>query len=32
MWFNDQGEQATEFYTSIFPRSRITDIAPFRAG
>lgn len=29
LWFDDQGEAAAAFYVSIFPRSRITDIARF---
>ena len=29
LWFDDQGEEAAEFYTSIFPNSRITDISRY---
>jgi predicted 3-demethylubiquinone-9 3-methyltransferase (glyoxalase superfamily) len=29
LWFDDQGEQAAELYTSIFPNSRITSIARY---
>ena len=29
LWFDDQGEAAAEFYTSIFPNSRITDISRY---
>ena len=29
LWFDDQGEAAAAFYVSIFPHSRITDIARF---
>ncbi|MCM3925779.1 VOC family protein [Frankia sp. AiPs1] len=32
LWFDDQGEQAAEFYTSIFPNSRITNIARYGPG
>ena len=38
LWFDDEGEEAAEFYTSIFPNSRITqvsrygDAAPGQAG
>ncbi|WP_261575397.1 VOC family protein [Frankia gtarii] len=32
LWFDDQGEQAAEFYTSIFPNSKITNIARFGPG
>jgi predicted 3-demethylubiquinone-9 3-methyltransferase (glyoxalase superfamily) len=27
LWFDTQGEEAAKFYTSIFPGSRITDVA-----
>jgi predicted 3-demethylubiquinone-9 3-methyltransferase (glyoxalase superfamily) len=27
LWFDTEGEDAAKFYTSIFPNSRITDIA-----
>jgi predicted 3-demethylubiquinone-9 3-methyltransferase (glyoxalase superfamily) len=26
LWFDDQGQQAAEFYTSIFPNSRVTAV------
>jgi predicted 3-demethylubiquinone-9 3-methyltransferase (glyoxalase superfamily) len=26
LWFDDQAEAAAEFYTSVFPNSRITDV------
>lgn len=26
LWFNTQGEEAAEFYTSIFPNSKIVDV------
>jgi len=29
LWFDTEGEQATNFYTSVFPNSRITDIARY---
>ena len=29
LWFDSEGEQAAEFYTSIFPNSKITDIARY---
>lgn len=29
LWFDDQAEAAAEFYTSIFPNSRITDISRY---
>ena len=29
LWFDTQGEEAAEFYTSIFPNSRIVDIAHY---
>jgi predicted 3-demethylubiquinone-9 3-methyltransferase (glyoxalase superfamily) len=30
LWFDDQGEEAAEFYTGLFPDSRITNV--FRSG
>jgi predicted 3-demethylubiquinone-9 3-methyltransferase (glyoxalase superfamily) len=27
LWFDTEGEEAAEFYTSVFPNSRIVDIA-----
>ncbi|EIV93021.1 VOC family protein [Frankia sp. QA3] len=32
LWFDDQGEQAAEFYTSIFPNSKITNVARYGPG
>jgi predicted 3-demethylubiquinone-9 3-methyltransferase (glyoxalase superfamily) len=29
LWFDDQAEQAAEFYTSIFPNSRITAVSRY---
>ena len=29
LWFDTQGEEAAEFYTSIFPNSRIVDVAHY---
>ena len=29
LWFDTQGEEAARFYTSIFPNSRIVDIARY---
>src|SRR5215212_5773320 len=29
LWFDTQGEQAAEFYTSIFPNSRITEVQDY---
>jgi predicted 3-demethylubiquinone-9 3-methyltransferase (glyoxalase superfamily) len=29
LWFDTEGEEAAKFYTSIFPSSRITDIARY---
>jgi predicted 3-demethylubiquinone-9 3-methyltransferase (glyoxalase superfamily) len=26
LWFDDQGEEAATFYTSVFPNSRITEV------
>ena len=31
LWFDTEAEEAAEFYTSIFPDSRITDIALYGA-
>jgi predicted 3-demethylubiquinone-9 3-methyltransferase (glyoxalase superfamily) len=27
LWFDTEGQEAAEFYTSVFPNSRITDVA-----
>ena len=32
LWFDTEGEEAAKFYTSIFPNSRITDIARYGAA
>lgn len=29
LWFDDQAEQAAEFYVSVFPDSRILDVARY---
>jgi predicted 3-demethylubiquinone-9 3-methyltransferase (glyoxalase superfamily) len=29
LWFDDQGEEAANFYASIFPNSRITDMSRY---
>lgn len=29
LWFDTQGEEAAEFYCSVFPNSKITDIARY---
>jgi predicted 3-demethylubiquinone-9 3-methyltransferase (glyoxalase superfamily) len=29
LWFDTEGEEAASFYTSVFPNSRITDIARY---
>lgn len=29
LWFDDQAEEAANFYTSIFPNSRITDVSRY---
>ena len=29
LWFDTEGEEAAEFYTSVFPNSRIVDIARY---
>jgi predicted 3-demethylubiquinone-9 3-methyltransferase (glyoxalase superfamily) len=29
LWFDTQGEEAAEFYTSLFPNSRIVDVARY---
>src|SRR2546423_12888873 len=29
LWFDTEGEDAAKFYTSMFPRSRITDVARY---
>jgi len=32
LWFNDQAEQAANFYTSIFPNSKIKQVTRFGEG
>ena len=32
LWFDTEAEQAAEFYCSVFPRSRTTDIARYPEG
>ena len=32
LWFDDNAEEAVAFYTSIFPRSRVTKVARWGAG
>ena len=32
LWFNDQAEEAAGFYTSLFPNSRINDVARMGEG
>ncbi|HTZ77881.1 MAG TPA: VOC family protein [Stellaceae bacterium] len=32
LWFDDKAEEAATFYTSIFARSRITNVARYSAG
>jgi predicted 3-demethylubiquinone-9 3-methyltransferase (glyoxalase superfamily) len=32
LWFDTQGEDAAKFYTSVFPNSRIVDIARYGAA
>jgi predicted 3-demethylubiquinone-9 3-methyltransferase (glyoxalase superfamily) len=29
LWFDDQAEQAAEFYTSVFPRSRVVGVTRY---
>jgi predicted 3-demethylubiquinone-9 3-methyltransferase (glyoxalase superfamily) len=29
LWFDDQAEEAAQFYTSVFPNSRIIDVARY---
>ena len=29
LWFDDQGEEAAEFYTSVFPNSAITEVTRY---
>jgi predicted 3-demethylubiquinone-9 3-methyltransferase (glyoxalase superfamily) len=32
LWFDDQAEQAAEFYVSVFPNSEITDLVRYGEG
>ncbi len=32
LWFDTEGEEAAEFYTSVFPNSRIVDVARYGSG
>ena len=32
LWFDTQGEEAAKFYTSVFPNSRIVDVARYGAA
>jgi len=32
LWFDDQGEEAASFYTSVFPNSRITEVQHYPEG
>jgi len=32
LWFDTEGEEAAAFYTSLFPNSRILDVARYGAG
>jgi predicted 3-demethylubiquinone-9 3-methyltransferase (glyoxalase superfamily) len=32
LWFDDQGEEAATFYTSVFPNSAITEVTRYGAG
>lgn len=32
LWFNDNAEDAVEFYTSVFPDSRVTEVARWGEG
>jgi len=29
LWFDTEAEEAAEFYTSVFPDSRITDVSRY---
>jgi len=29
LWFDTEGEEAAEFYTSVFPNSKIVDVARY---
>lgn len=32
LWFDNQGEEAATFYTSVFPNSRITEVTRYPTG
>jgi predicted 3-demethylubiquinone-9 3-methyltransferase (glyoxalase superfamily) len=32
LWFDDQGEEAATFYTSVIPNSRITEVTHYGTG
>ncbi|HEX5333163.1 MAG TPA: VOC family protein [Cellulomonas sp.] len=32
LWFDDQAEEAAQFYTSVFPRSSIVDVTRYGEG
>jgi len=32
LWFDTQGEEAAEFYTSLFPNSTITNVSRYGEG
>src|SRR5579862_555476 len=32
LWFDDQAEEAAEFYTSVFPRSRVVTVSRYGEG
>ena len=32
LWFDNQGEEAAEFYTSIFPNSKVVDVTRYGAA
>jgi predicted 3-demethylubiquinone-9 3-methyltransferase (glyoxalase superfamily) len=32
LWFDTEGEEAANFYTSVFPNSKITDVARYPEG
>ena len=32
LWFDTQGEEAAEFYTSVFPNSKIVDVTHYGPG
>ena len=32
LWFDTQGQQAADFYVSVFPNSRIVEVVPYGPG